>query len=467
MRAILLAWVMGSMIAFAAQPSASPSPPPLDLDAALKEFVSTLVDFVKIDTTTHETRGAQFLKAILDKEGIPSELIESSPGHGNIIARLKGNGTKRPLMLLGHIDVVGVEPEKWSVDPFGAIVKDGVLYGRGSRDDKAMTVADLVVFIALHRQKIPLDRDIIYVAEAGEEGAPQLGIEYLVKNHWDKIDCEYALNEGGAILERPGQATLFRISTAEKVPRPLLLTAKGTSGHGSRPRPDNPIVHLAAAIAKLGDWQPPIRLNETTREYFKRLAAVSSPEEASLFRNIENPAMTAGIQEQFRLADLTHNSVIRTTISPNIIRGGFRSNVIPGDATATLDIRALPDEDMTSLINTLNHLFNDPAITISELPAHRSASAPMPLDSELFKAMERVQKRILPTAVTIPFMQTGATDSAQLRAKGVKAYGIGAVGTEEEGATIHGNDERIRTEPQRQFLDFLWQTVLEMSAAQK
>lgn len=435
-----------------------------DLDAAHKELVPMMTNFVRIDTSETETKGARFLKGFLDAEGIPSEILELEPGRGNLIARLKGNGSKRPLLLLGHIDVVGVEREKWTVDPFGGVVKDGYIYGRGTRDDKGMTAANLSVFLALHRLKIPLDRDVIYVAEAGEEGSPYYGIEFLVKNHWDKIDCEYAINEGGGILERGGKARVIHIATAEKVPRPLMVTAKGVSGHGSRPRPDNPILHLAMAIAKLEKWQPKMRLNDTTREYFKRLASVSSPNEAAMFRDLENPDKTDAIQEHFRLFELTHNSMLRTSISPNMIRGGFRQNVIPGDANATLDVRALPDEDMASLTNQLYQLFNDPAISITSLGASRAATPPMPLDSELFLTMERVGKRVYPDAITVPFMTIGATDSAQLRAKGVKAYGINAPATEEDASLIHGNDERISIEALRTFLDFLWQVTTELAA---
>lgn len=438
--------------------------PAFNLDAANKDLVSMLVDFVKIDTSLTETPGAQFLKTFLDKEGIQSEVLELEPGRGNLVARLKGNGSKKPLLLLGHTDVVGVEREKWTVDPFGGVIKDGYLYGRGSRDDKAMTAANLIVFIALHRLKVPLDRDIIYVAEAGEEGAPYYGIEFLVKKHWDKIECELALNEGGGVLEKNGKPQLLRVATSEKVPRPLMITAKGVSGHGSRPRPDNAIVHLAMAIAKIGNWQSSMRLNETTREYFKRLATISPPEDALAYARLEDPAHTEAVQERFRLSELGHNSMVRTTISPNIIRGGFRSNVIPGDANATLDVRALPDEDMTSFTNTLAQLINDPAVTITSLGGSRPATPPSPLDSVVFRAAEKIQKTVYPDAITVPFMTPGATDSAQLRAKGVQAYGIGVGGTDEDGATIHGNDERISLQSLRQFLDFLWGLVNEIAA---
>jgi acetylornithine deacetylase/succinyl-diaminopimelate desuccinylase-like protein len=434
-----------------------------DVAAAHKELINILTNFIRIDTSVTATKGAEYLKTFLDREGIASEILHLEPDHGNLVARIKGNGSKRPLLLMGHTDVVGVEREKWTVDPFGGIIKDGFIYGRGAQDDKSMTAANLIIFLTLHRLKTPLDRDVIFLAEAGEEGAPYLGINFLVKQHWDKIDCEFAINEGGSIVQRDGKVNLVRVATAEKVPNPIMLTSKGVSGHGSKPRPDNAIVHLAKAIAKFDSWQPPMRLNETTREYFKRLAQVSSLEKASLFRNLENPE----VQEQLRLHDFTHNAMLRTTVSANMIRGGFRQNVIPGDASATLDVRALPDEDLKSFTNLLAQVINDPAITITPLGASRAPTPPVPLDTELFLAFERAQKRLFPDAITVPMMTTGATDSAQLRAKGVKAYGINVIADEADSALMHGNDERVSVEALRGFLEYLWLVVTDVAASKK
>lgn len=441
------------------QSSAAPAP---DFAKAHEELVTTLREFIRIRTpNANETQGARFLKSILDAEGIPSEILEMEAGRGSLVARLKGNGSKRPLLLMGHIDTVGVEREKWTVDPFEAIVRDSFLYGRGARDDKGMTIVNLAVFLQLARLKVPLDRDVIYLAEAGEEGASYLGIDFLVEKHWDKIACEYALNEGGGIFEEGGKIKAVRVATAEKVPRPLLVTAKGTSGHGSRPRADNPIVRLSMAIAKIGNWQAPMRLNDTTREYFARVAAVSSSEKAALYRTLENP----GTQEKLRLDDIGANAMLRTTVSPNIIKGGFTFNVIPGDATAHLDVRALPDEDISAFIETLNKLVDDPAVTVTPLGGKRPFTEPSRLDNEMFRALERAQQKHFPGAITVPYMSPGATDSAQLRAKGVQAYGIGPVGTEADSLLIHGNDERISVPGLRFFLEYLWDVVIDIAAA--
>ena len=242
-----------------------------DFTAAHAELVELLRGFIRIDTSNppgNETKACDYLKPFLDREGIGAEVLALEPARGNLVARLKGNGKKKPLLLMGHTDVVGVERDKWTVDPFGAVMKDGFIYGRGASDDKAMTAACLQVMLMLKRLNVPLDRDVIFLAESGEESSTYVGIDFMVKKHWDKIECEFALNEGGRIHQKDGRVHYVAVSTTEKVPRAIFLTAKGTSGHGSRPRKDNPIVHLAAAIAKIGQWQPPMRMNETTRSFF-------------------------------------------------------------------------------------------------------------------------------------------------------------------------------------------------------
>jgi len=376
------------------------------------------------------------------------------------VARLKGNGSKRPLLLMGHLDVVGVERDKWTIDPFAAITKDGYLYGRGSRDDKAMDAANLEVFLELHRRKIPLDRDVILLAEAGEEGTTQYGIDFMVAEHWDKIECEYALNEGGSIQEINGKVGYAGVGTTEKVPRRMMLLAHGSSGHASMPRLDNPIAHLGAAVGKLLAWQPPMRLNETTREYFSRLAKISSPEDAYLYTHLEEPAT----QQKLAANKISQNSMLRTSIVPTIIKGGFRENVIPADAEATLDVRALPDENIDDLMATLRKVINDPEIEIVRSKSGgRPAGAPSSIHNDMFEALERAQVKVFPGAFTLPMMGTGASDSAQLRAKGVQAYGVGPPTSDDDRLRVHGNDERVRIEGVGKFVEYLYRAVVDVA----
>ena len=446
----------------------APAPGPNWSDAR-DEAARILSGMVRIDTSNppgNETRAAEYIKGLLAREGIEASIYERDPGRGNLVARLRGSGAKRPLLLMGHTDVVGVEREKWTVDPFAGLVKDGHVYGRGASDDKGMTSACLEVFLLLHRLKVPLERDVIFLAEAGEEGMSQAGIDFMVEQHWDKIECEFALNEGGSIYSRDGRVRYVGVATTEKVPRGIRLVARGSSGHGSVPRPDNAITHLAAAVAKLGTFQMPMRLNETTRAFFQRLAAISAPEEAYLYTHLEDPKESASVQERIRAANPGYSSMLRTSIVPTIIKGGFRQNVIPGDAEATLDVRALPDEDIDALLRKLRDLVADPAVEIVP-PARRGrpATAPSRLDTEMFAALERAQQKTFPGVVTVPVMLTGATDSAQLRQKGAQAYGLGSVATDQDRARVHGNDERLSVEGLGKFVEFLYRAVTDVAAA--
>ncbi len=430
------------------------------------ETIQILSGLIKIDTSNppgNETRAAQYIKDILTSEGIESEIFEAAPGRGSLVARLKGNGRKRPLLLMGHIDVVGVERSKWTVDPFAAVTQDGYLYGRGSHDDKGNVACNLEVFLQLKRAHVALDRDVIFLAEAGEEGTSEVGINFMVNQHWDKIDSEFALNEGGGMIERKGQPSFIGIETTEKIPRALKLTAHGSSGHGSIPRLDNAITHLAAAVAKVGSWQSPMKLNETTRAFFHDMAGISPPETAALLNHLDDPA----VQEKLRAAAPPFNSMLRTSIVPTMISGGFRVNVIPSDAEATLDVRALPDEDMDALMASLKRLIDDPAVTISPGTTEpvRPGSPPSSLNSDMYKALRRAGEKTYSGVVTLPIMQTGATDSAQLRAKGVQAYGIGVGQTEADIVRIHGNDERVNIEQVGKFVQYLYAAVTDVAAA--
>ncbi len=440
-----------------------------DFDQARDETVAILQDLVRLDTSNppgNETLVAEYSKSLLEGEGIPGEIYALDPARGNLVARLAGNGSKRPILIMGHSDVVGVDRDQWTMDPFAATIQDGYVYGRGSSDDKGMIAAALQIMLMIKRSGIELDRDIILLIEAGEEGTTKWGIDYMVANHRDKIEAEFALNEGGNIHIKDGKVDLVQITTAEKaIWRGIKLIARGVSGHGSRPRPDNPVVHLAAAVAKLGAFQMPMRLNETTREYFRRRAEISEPEQAFLYANIEDPVLSPMIQEKLRNEDFYANSYLRTGISPNIISGGFRYNVIPGDAEATLDVRALPDENQDEFLSTLARIINDPAIEIVPPSSGRPAAPPSPLGTDLFRAIEKVQDDMFPEAITLPTMSTGASDSAQLRAAGIPTYGIGRAASDDQDTRAHGNDERIPIEGLGILVEFMYRTVLEVATS--
>jgi acetylornithine deacetylase/succinyl-diaminopimelate desuccinylase-like protein len=442
----------------------------VDWDGVGEESINHLVKLVQINTSNppgNETEAANYVKAVLAAEGIESEMFALDPDRANLLARIKGNGSKRPILIMGHTDVVGVQAERWTEDPFGGLRRDGWIYGRGTLDDKDNVTAGMMLMIMLKRYGVDLDRDIIFLAESGEEGTPQVGINFMIENHWDKIEAEYALAEGGSnVLEDYG-VSVVGIQTTEKKPRRATLVATGTAGHGSRPRIDNAITAIADAVAKAGSWHTEMRLNQTTRAYFDRLATMSDGDDAWRFRNIENAEETDAIQQYFRENYPYYYSVLRTSVVPTIIDGGFRVNVIPSEATATLDIRMLPDEDVDAFYDKLRTVIDNPNIEVVPEPIYRPEGPLSPIDNEMFQTLENVANDMYPEAVVLPTMSTGATDMAQLRAKGVAAYGIGATRSIEEinsGNGSHGDNERVSEESVRQLVQFLWYTIIDIAA---
>lgn len=445
---------------------------PVDWRSQEPEILNHFLALLRIDTSNppgNETKAVEYLKPILDKAGIEYKVLTMQPGRANLVARIRGNGSKRPIILMGHTDVVGTQRDKWPLDPFAAVKKDGYIWARGASDDKPHVVAGLVTLLLLKRMSIPLDRDVIFIAESGEEGTSTVGIDFLVNRHWSDIEAEYALAEGGSTISRNGAVRFVSIATTEKAPRTTRLVARGSAGHGSVPRQDNPLLHLSAAVAKFQTWQPPMRLNDTTRTYFERLATISAPAEAYRYNHVTDPAKTSEIQQYFAANEPANFSLLRTSVVPTMINAGFRSNVIPSQAEATLDIRALPDEDMPRLYAELRRVINDPSVEVVPPPNDaRPFGKPSPLDSELFKALEAAQRKLYPGAITIPGMLTGATDMAQLRQKGVKAYGFGPV-TDESEYTLHGahsDAERLLETSMYDMVRYLWEVVIQIAAKQ-
>jgi acetylornithine deacetylase/succinyl-diaminopimelate desuccinylase-like protein len=443
---------------------------PIDWAKHEPEILDHFTTLLRIDTSNppgNETRAAQAIESILKREGIPSQLFALEPNRANLVARIKGNGSKRPILLLGHTDVVGVQRERWSVDPFAAIRKNGLIYARGANDDKDHVVAAMMVLIELKRQHVKLDRDVIFLAEAGEEGTPRVGIDYMVNQYWPEIEAEYALAEGGSVLEDNGRVHHALITISEKVPRGVRLIAHGPAGHGSRPIRENVVAHLAAAVAKVAQWQTPVRLNEATRAYFERLAAISPPRDAARYRELLDPAHIQQVDRYFYEHEPGHYTMLRTSVTPTMIQAGFRTNVIPSQAEAYLDIRALPDEDMNHFLAELTRVINDPAIEI--VPAWnasgaRPAAPPSRIDTALFRALEDVTRHMF-NAPVLPAMLAGATDCAQLRVKGVSCYGFGPIaGGDGPLGGAHGDDENISISSLDKLVEFLWNTVIEVAA---
>ncbi|MBL8232618.1 MAG: M20/M25/M40 family metallo-hydrolase [Bryobacterales bacterium] len=421
---------------------------------------------VRIDTTDppgNEAPAVEYLKKVLDDEGIPNKVFALDPKRPNLVARLKGNGSKRPLLIMGHTDVVNIDPRKWKFPPFGAVRDGGYVYGRGTVDDKDNVVACLMTMLVLKRLNVPLDRDVIFLAEAGEEGAVRFGIKYMVENHYSEIDAEFCLAEGGGAVRTGGKPRYVTIATTEKIPYALKLIARGPAGHGSRPLRTNAILHLSEAVSKATRWMPPMRMNDTTRAYFERLATISTPEEAARYNGIPNPEKTTAIQEYFADHEPGHSSMLRTSISPNMFRAGYRVNVIPSEAEATLDVRALPDEDIPAFVEQVRKVINDPQVeVVREARDTRPVAAPSRLDSEAFRVLETVAKRTYPGMIVLPTMLTGATDMAYLRGRGMQCYGVGPMTDSEDGPKgfgAHSDQERILESSLHTFVRFHYEAV--------
>jgi acetylornithine deacetylase/succinyl-diaminopimelate desuccinylase-like protein len=446
--------------------------PGLDWASIDEETLLHFQTILRIDTSDPpgvEKPLSDYLVSVLQAEGIEVEVFSLEANRPNVVARLRGNGSKRPLLLMAHQDVVNVDPEKWVHPPFRANREGGWIYGRGTVDDKDNVAAALMTMLLLKRQGIELDRDVIFLAESGEEGSTAIGIEFMANQHFDAIEAEYCIAEGAGVVRENGQVSYAAIQTIEKLPRAIALTSTGTAGHGSVPRRNNAIVHMSQAIATIAAWQPPVRLNDTTASFFSRLAAISTPEKAALYRAVLSPNSAEGMAavEYLAVNDPARAAILHSTISPNIVNGGYRVNVIPSEATATLDVRLLPDENADQFLDMVRAVINDPAINVEWAPRNLRPGATARLDTEAFKVIESVLGEHY-SAPVLPVMSTGATDMAYLRAKGVQCYGIGPATDSEDGALgfgAHSDQERIIESELYRFVRVHYDIVERLAAA--
>ncbi len=426
-----------------------------------------LVDLIRINTTNppgHETRAAEYLKRVATANGINAELLGDKPTRLSFVARLPatshGAESPRPLLLIAHSDVVPADRSQWTADPFSAELRGGYIYGRGAQDDKSLLAAELAVLVELKRRGVELKRDVILLSESDEE-AGSTGINWLIHNAYAKIDAEFALNEGGVALDVSSGARLYQIQTSEKIPTRVVLTAKGTAGHGSLPRPDNPVVHLARAVTRLADLAQPVQLNTTTRRYFSDLAKLPDYTWLTpLLPRLGNESTAIAAANDVEARDPELNSMLRTSASPTMLNAGLKVNVIPNKATAEIDVRRLPTETRQEIETRFRNAINDPAVTISPSPGQdMPATEPSSLSSALYLAMEKVFHEANPNALVVPYMSRGATDGSYLRQKGMAVYGVPIFTREGGESRAHGNDERISPENLAHGTELLWKIV--------
>jgi acetylornithine deacetylase/succinyl-diaminopimelate desuccinylase-like protein len=448
--------------AAAAPPQATPS----SLGTIPDEAFGWLQGLIRINTTNppgNESAAANYLAAILEKEGIAHEVLEITPGRGIVIGRLSSSAIPDPsktLLLLAHLDVVGVTREKWSVDPFAAISKDGFLYGRGAIDDKSLVVANLAAIVALKRANTPLDRDVIFLADADEEQFGDSSLKIVIAKYWDKIAAGFALNEGGPVIMKNGKVLYVGIQTAEKVPINVTVIATGTSGHASQPRPDNAVVHLSAAIAKIGAYQAPMKMTSVVERYFEQIAKVEDDETSKWIRALEMPERRSLADKRVSEMSLAWNAMLRDTVSPTMLTAGVRANVIPSEARANLNVRLLPGDSLNDVLADLKKLVNDPQIKFEVAPDQGVPSPPSTLDSPLYQTIERVSGQAFPGSAVVPYLAPFSTDSAQLRLHNVQAYGLLPFPlTDEDNLRFHADDERIPLDSFRKGIEFYSRVV--------
>ena len=440
-----------------------------DASAIEEETLRHFQAILRVDSSQKEEGVARYVADVLTREGVAAQVLAVDPTRPNVVARLRGSGRKRPILIVGHSDVVPVDASKWTHPPFDATRAGGYVYGRGAVDDKDNLVAALMAMLTLKRRGVALDRDVIFLSESGEEGATRFGIQFLVEKHFPEIDAEYCFAEGGNVTRIGGAVRFASVQTLEKIPRAISLTARGASGHGSVPLQDNPIVHLSAAVGRLGAWRAPIALNETTRAYFTRLAGVSAPEDAARYKAVvgSEAKAAAAADDYFAAREPRHASMLRTSVSPNMIAGGYRLNVIPSEATASLDVRMLPDEDLDAFLARVKEIVNDPAIEVAYAQRDVRPGGTTRLDTEAFTVVEAAIREHYQT-VTLPTMSTGATDMAYLRAKGVQCYGVGPAIDFEDGPRgfgAHSDQERILESELHRFVRFQYDIVERLARA--
>ncbi len=440
-----------------------------------------LKQLIRIDTSNppgKEGSVAEFLAAKFQGLGFEIDIVPTpEPGKAHFIARLRGDGSKKPILLAAHADVVGVERDKWTVDPFAGIAKDGYIFGRGAIDFKGGLAVFAQAVMQLAKNKVPLARDVIFLSEADEEGG-KYNTEWLAHSHWDKLDCEFSLNEGGWIIQRPdGRVRYVSISTADKIGVSLLFTARGKSTHSSMPQADNAIFTLAKALARIADYETKPLLIPITKEFFLTLAKTSEPPMSTYFTNLVNgtPAQVEEADREISKDPLLH-AIMRNTIAPVLLQAGFRGNVIPGSAEATINFRVIPGANVADLIGEMQRVIHDPRIEITQaksIGGNRSPAVleklrltpPSSQDTELYRALANAAQAEYPGSAVTPYLFQAGTDSLAWRSRGIPVYGIYPYPIDAEDLSrMHGNDERVSIESLRTGTEMIYKTLLDVAA---
>jgi len=426
---------------------------PTDWDSLARESQAVLANYLRVNTTNppgNEILGARFLKAILDREGIEAQILDTTqigPNRANLYARLHGNGGKKAIALVHHIDVVPVNPASWSVDAFSGTIKDGYIWGRGAIDMKGNGIAQLMAMIALKRSGVQLTRDIVFIGNSDEE-LGSTGAIIFVQRHPDLLrDVEYLITEGADnVLDSAGKVVYFAVGVAEKRTFWQRLTVNGVPSHGSRPTKQNPVPKLVAALYKISQYQSPLRVTPGVDKFFRDIARTYPEPQRGWLSNV-TIALENSRAREWILSDVTWNAILRNTISLTGLTGSNKINVIPAVATAEIDVRLLPDQDTTEFLKTLQRIVDDTAVHFTHF-GNTKAPLESPIDTDLFRAIERAARNREPGAFVTTPMETAATDRPTYRKLGITTYGFSPfrIPRAEIQRGMHGNDERLSVE---------------------
>jgi acetylornithine deacetylase/succinyl-diaminopimelate desuccinylase-like protein len=418
---------------------------PAEYEALAREIFRELIE---INTTQSgsTTRAAEAMAARLKAAGFSEDdvrILGPLPNKRNLVARLRGrNGGQKPIILLAHLDVVEALPKDWTVDPFRFLERDGWFYGRGTNDNKDEAAAWTATLIRFKREGYVPNRDLILMLTADEEGGPDNGVDWLLKNHRPLIDAAFALNEGGGGIVRKGRRLALTVQASEKVYQSFEMLVTNSGGHSSLPRPDNAINQLAAGLTRLSAYTFPVKLNEVTRAFFERTAASETPEVAAamhaVLRQTTDPA---AIRVLSRLPE--YNARLRTTCVATMLNGGHGENALPQRARAVVNCRILPGEPPADVRATLRRVVADAGVVVTPL-AEAQPSPPSPLAPEVLRPIEQTTADMWPDVPVIPTMSTGATDGVFLRRAGIAVYGVSGMFEDVEDIRAHGRDERVR-----------------------
>src|SRR5216110_1456297 len=440
-----------------------------DWKALGDEAGALLSRYIRINTTNppgNEIVAARWLAAVLQRDGIEARIFEPAPGKANLYARLAGDGSARPLILLNHMDVVLASPEYWTVDPFSGVIKDGYVWGRGALDMKGEAVAQLMTMLILRRAHVQLKRDIIFLATADEEIGAGVGAGWFVEHQRDLLrDAEFLLNEGGLTRsDGRGGVEFYGIGTTEKSPYWLDVTARGTAGHGSRPTPDNPVHRLIRALSRIAEWRTPLTVTPAVERSLRDLATIERDSTVRRWLSDIRTALRDSVAVRAITADLTYNALLRNTISITGLRGSDKTNVIPPIATAAIDVRLLPGQDPATFLADLTRVIGDSAVSVRPQGPNWPATE-SPTETEMFRAIIAVAHARHPNALVTTLMLAGFTDSHYFRRMGIASYGLGPFPlTQGDSRGVHGNDERVGIDALRFGVRFYYEVVARVAA---